>query len=281
MDSFGFIQNVFYKSKYAVFTTKLVHIMDLLQIIAVSMKKRIVRRENTVYRILMTRLSMINATTLLTEQVYERLKDAITEGTLFPGQRLLQAELADDLGVSRAPVSYALHLLKHQGLVRESGRRGVEIIPIDLDKLRNVYQVRAALDGLAARLLASRFAAGDQPPDARARIDAALALGKAFPPDTPLKLRVRADLAFHQEIHAACGNPTISEALVPLWPHVGRAMNTVLSATDNRVRAWTEHTEIAALIFAGDPEGSARAAWDHATKAGLEAEERLRPRLTA
>jgi DNA-binding GntR family transcriptional regulator len=226
-------------------------------------------------------LHAIDETARLAERVYQRLKDAITDGALAPGMRLRQAELADDLGVSRAPVSHALHLLKHQGLVRESGRRGVEITPMDLDHVRNIYQLRTSLDSLAARLLAERIAAGRAPADAPERLETSLKAAEAFDVTTPLTARVRADMAFHQEIHSLCGNPAISEALDPLWPHIGRAMNTVLSASDVRTRAWEEHAAIAGLILAGDPDGAAAAAWEHSARAGRETEERLRRQVSA
>src|ERR1700737_4553508 len=59
----------------------------------------------------------------LIDQVYARILDAITDRTLLPGQRIRQNELAEKLGVSRQPVSHALHLLHRQGLVPESRRR--------------------------------------------------------------------------------------------------------------------------------------------------------------
>ena len=59
----------------------------------------------------------------LIDQVYARILEAITDRSLPPGQRIRQNELAEKLGVSRQPVSHALHLLHRQGLVAESGRR--------------------------------------------------------------------------------------------------------------------------------------------------------------
>lgn len=221
-------------------------------------------------------MDSISAAPMLVEQVYQRLRTAITNGSLAPGQRVRQGELADHLGVSRAPISHALHLLKHQGLVIESGRRGVEIAPIDPDQLRNVYQIRAALDSLAARLLAQRFADGRIDAEEVRRLDQALAAGDGIRPKTPLSERVAVDVAFHQAIYLLCGNPTIEETLAPLWPHIQRAMNAVLAADEIRTRAWQEHTQIVALVRAGDPEGAAGAAWSHAANAGSETEQRLR-----
>jgi DNA-binding GntR family transcriptional regulator len=69
----------------------------------------------------------LDPTPNLIDQVYARILDAITDRTLPPGHRIRQNELAEKLGVSRQPVSHALHLLHRQGLVAESGRKGFEV----------------------------------------------------------------------------------------------------------------------------------------------------------
>ena len=83
----------------------------------------------------------------LSEQAYARILEAIIDRTLLPGQRMRQNELAEKLGVSRQPVSHALHLLHRQGLVAESGRRGFEVTQLDPGRIRQLYQVRGAIDG--------------------------------------------------------------------------------------------------------------------------------------
>src|SRR5262245_65825954 len=96
----------------------------------------------------------------LIERVYLRLVDAIADGSLAPSERLTQEEIAERLSVSRQPVSHALQLLKRQGLVVEHGKRGLAVAPVEPAWIRDLYQVRAALDGLAARLAAERIRAG-------------------------------------------------------------------------------------------------------------------------
>src|ERR1041384_6911660 len=88
----------------------------------------------------------------LSEQVYARILEAITDRTLLPGQRITQNELAEKLRVPRQPVSHALHQLHRQGLLAESGRRGFEVTQLDPLRIRQLYEVRGAIDGLAARL---------------------------------------------------------------------------------------------------------------------------------
>src|ERR1700760_1163394 len=119
----------------------------------------------------------------LIDQVYARILEAITDRTLLPAQRIRQNELAEKLGVSRQPVSHALHLLHRQGLVAESGRKGFEVTRLDPQRIRQLYEVRGAIDALAARLAAQR-ARTDAP--GRAQLEAALQAGRAIDQQTPL-----------------------------------------------------------------------------------------------
>src|SRR3984885_6116354 len=119
----------------------------------------------------------VTLTPNLTDQVYARVLEALIDRPLLPGQRVTQNELAERLGVSRQPVSHALHLLHRQGLVAESGRKGFEVTQLDPQRIRQLYEVRGAIDALAARLAAGRAktdAAG------RAQLEAALRAGRAI-----------------------------------------------------------------------------------------------------
>ena len=81
----------------------------------------------------------------LVEQVYQRIKDAILQGALEPLAPLRQEELAEMLGVSRQPVSHALMLLEHDGLLVDHGKKGKMVAPIDANQLLALYQVRSAI----------------------------------------------------------------------------------------------------------------------------------------
>ena len=91
----------------------------------------------------------------LIDQVYARILEAISDRTLQPGQRIRQNELADKLGVSRQPVSHALHLLHRQGLVAESGRRGFEVTQLDPARTCLLYTSPSPRDGLLSRMPSS------------------------------------------------------------------------------------------------------------------------------
>src|SRR3954465_14955231 len=99
-------------------------------------------------------LVQLEATPDLVERVYRSLGNAIGDGSLAPGQRITQEEIAQQLAVSRQPGLQALRLLKRDGLVQDAPGRGLQVAALDPQWIRHVYQVRGALDALAARLAA-------------------------------------------------------------------------------------------------------------------------------
>ena len=209
----------------------------------------------------------------LTDQVYTRILAAIIDRTLPPRQRITQNELAEKLGVSRQPVSHALHLLHRQGLLAESGRRGFEVTQLDPERIRQLYEVRGAIDALAARLAAGR---AKRDTAGRAQLEGALRAGRAIDRKTQLARLIALDVDFHTAIYRLAGNPAIEEMIAPQWPHMRRSMATVLAALDYRESAWAEHEAIAAQIFAGNAKAAESAAHAHALTAGRRTEERLR-----
>jgi len=209
----------------------------------------------------------------LIDQAYTRILEAITDRTLLPGQRIRQNELAEKLGVSRQPVSHALHLLHRQGLVAESGRRGFEVTQLDPERIRQLYEVRSAIDALAAHLAAERVRTDAA---ARERLEKALQAGRTIDRQSPLSTLIALDVDFHGAIYHLAGNPAIEEMIAPQWTHMRRSMATVLTELDYRENAWSEHEAIAAEIFAGNAKAAESAAQAHALTAGRRTEQRLR-----
>lgn len=209
----------------------------------------------------------------LIEQVYDRILAAIIDLTLPPGHRIRQNELAERLGVSRQPVSHALHLLHRQGLVVESGRKGFAVAGLDPTRIRQLYEVRSAIDALAARLAATR-AASDAA--GRDRLEQTLRAGHGVAADAPLAVLIARDVDFHGAIYRLAGNPAIEEMIGPQWLHMRRSMAAVLTDRDYRANAWREHERIAAAILGGNAGEAETAAEAHALSAGRATEERLK-----
>lgn len=179
----------------------------------------------------------------LVDRVYRALLDAISDGTLPPGARITQEDLAARFAVSRQPVLQAVRLLKRDGLLLDAPGRGVLVAPIEAEWIAQVYQVRGALDALAARLAAAR----------RALIDPALiADGRRAARSGDIGAMIEADMAFHAAIYAAAGNPLIAQSAALHWVHLRRVMGAVLRAAPQRESLWDEHQAIAEAIAAGN-----------------------------
>ena len=194
----------------------------------------------------------------LVEQVYHSLLDAICEGSFAPGRRITQEDIAAQLAVSRQPVLQALRLLKKDGLVLNAPGRGVLVAPLDAAWMVNVYQVRGALDALAARLAAGT----------RYRIDPKLiAQGRKVAAGKNVKAMIDADMAFHGAIYAASRNPLIGQSANQHWSHLRRVMGAVLQQSRQREAIWDEHEAIAKAIGAGNGEKAALLIGQHAHNA--------------
>lgn len=217
----------------------------------------------------------------LIERVYTRLVDAIAEGVLAPGDRLTQEEVAERLSVSRQPVSHALQLLKRQGLVVDHGRRGLAVAPIEAGRMRDLYELRAVIDGLASRLAAERIARREATKPEIDELRRRLAAGDNLPPDAPIHDWIESDVAFHQSIYRLSGNLAIAETVAERWPHFKRCMGTSLSTREVRAAIWTEHAAIAGGILSGTPRAAESAATHHAEKAGAALYRRLKEEAAA
>ena len=190
----------------------------------------------------------------LTEQVYDVIADEICDGALPAGAHLVQEQLAVRLGVSRQPIQQAMALLKADGMVEEIGRRGLRVTPLDLDLMRHHYDIRAALDGLAARMAAT--CARDIPGAAQAiekRGEAILRLGKAAVGRGAVGEQVRHDEALHKLLYESSGNPLLARTAEPHWRFLRRAMGAVLRYAGLPGDIWRQHAEILEAVVAGNP----------------------------
>jgi DNA-binding GntR family transcriptional regulator len=210
------------------------------------------------------------------DQVFRALLDSIAIGELKPGERVRQNDLADRLGVSRQPVSHALQLLKHQGLVRDAGKQGVEVAPIDPDYIVHLYRARTALEGTAAALAAGRVRNGQAPAADREELAAAVREGRsACAQGATLTVLVRADQRFHAALYRLADNPVIEQMMASQWPHLMRSMMAVLDDPGVPTRAWDEHELIAQAVLEGRVQDAAEGSTHHLERAGIDWHQRL------
>src|SRR6202158_6344004 len=168
-------------------------------------------------------MSQIQPQPTLVEQVVNAIISEIVDGDLPSNAGFIQDELTHAYGVSRQPAQQALLLLRDRGLVRADPRREMIVSRLDVDFVRNLYEVRAILDGLAARLVAERGAER-----AKTEGPAYLQAGRAAVESGSLHEQIEADMQFHAFLNELSGNPLIGETTAPHWPYLRRVMGAVL-----------------------------------------------------
>ena len=196
------------------------------------------------------------ARSLLRDDVYLRLREAIVDGTLAPGESLRDGELAEWLGVSRTPVREALLRLAESGLVVARPGRSTEVAVVETDAVRGARDVVAAMHELAARATVPNLTSDqlDAMRRANERFAAAIETGDA-------QAAVAADDDFHGVLIAAAGNPALMAVLDLYTPVLRRAeVHRFLSV--DRYSSADRHAELIGLCAAGDAEAAARLAFD-------------------
>lgn len=207
-------------------------------------------------------IKSLNPQKSLVEQVYEQILGAICDGALAPGERIIQDELALTLKVSRQPVMTALAQLRQQGFLIESGRRGLQVAPVDPSRFDAIYELRSALEPLAASLAARR--ATDEQIAVAERL---IAHGKQVATTNDPAAMLQADVAFHEWIYNASGNRLIVESMESNWQHLRRAMGEVLRHPSLAQRVWDEHAAILDAIASRDEERATLSIKEHVTQA--------------
>lgn len=209
-------------------------------------------------RLARPRLPRLDQAPDLVEQVYNALVIAISAGTLGPGDRITQEDLAEQFQVSRQPVLQALRILKRDGLLHDAPGRGVVVAPLEPQTIRWVYQLRGALDELAVALAAAHCA----------RIDPAIVRnGRRALARRDLALLIDADLAFHRAIYEASANPLILQAAESHWCQIRRAMGGYLDVQDAASAVWDEHAAIAEAVAGGRVDQARRLSQAHTQRA--------------
>jgi DNA-binding GntR family transcriptional regulator len=157
---------------------------------------------------------------VLREEIREQLIDDILSGRLPPGTRIVETRLAQEFGVSQAPVREALRDLELFGFVISSPFRGTQVREISTEDLLEIYPVRAALEAVAARAAATRI---DEP--TLARLEDFIAAMRQAAAKGDHRAHVDADFAFHQTIIKASGNHVLEH----VWQTMRLATTTFVT----------------------------------------------------
>lgn len=191
-----------------------------------------------------------------TDDVTDRLREAILDGTIPPASWLREADLAETLRVSRTPIREALKRLADEQLVEREANRGCRVRPMTFDDTLAVYSVRESLDALAARTVALAQPEG--------LVDSLRQLQRqAQDPAHSLDELALINLNFHRTIRSAASNAYLERFLVQVEHAVRRFGQGDPEGPDRMAEVYEEHEEIIAAIEAGDANAAGQAAARH------------------
>ncbi|MGH1417955.1 MAG: GntR family transcriptional regulator [Hyphomicrobiaceae bacterium] len=200
----------------------------------------------------------------LADQAYQALVDEICGGSLPSGSHLVQDQLAKRLGVSRQPIQQVMGRLKADGLVEDAPGRGMAVVALDPSLITSRYQIRSAMDGLAAHLSAIRAGSSAKVKDQIAqRGQAIVKAGMNAVKVKSIKKMVAHDVEFHNFLYACSGNPLLAATCEPHWLHLRRVMSEVLQKAALPKDIWQQHADILNAILDGDARGSKSFAVKH------------------
>jgi len=201
----------------------------------------------------------MEAPTSISEAVTDTLRSAILIGQLKPGQKLPQAEIAEQLGVSRIPLRDALRRLEVEGLVIMDDRRGARVAGVSLEELDEIFQMRILLEPTCAEVAVGRLSNEE----ADRLIKLLVAMDETDGAEPLHAMGARRD--FYQELYSMSGRPRITETILQLRDHVSRFH--VLRHDDGCIHA---HQALRTCIENRDGEAAREVVRDHLVEAHLD-----------
>lgn len=185
----------------------------------------------------------------LRDVVFESLRTAILEGKLKSGQRLMEVQLAEQLGVSRTPIREAIRKLELEGLVIMLPRKGAYVADMSFKDLIDVLEIRASLEGLAASLASGRRRDED--------IEGLEKLAREFEESVKsgdIEEVLKKDVEFHEYIFSLANNKKLHQIINSLWEQVHRFRVTYVSDYEASLSLVEEHNKILEAIKEGNCE---------------------------
>lgn len=194
----------------------------------------------------------------LREVVYETLREAIKTGSLAPGERLMEIQLAEELGVSRTPVREAIRKLELERFVVMIPRRGTYVANLSLKDINEVFEIRAALDALAAGLAAERITEEELEQLERLLVEIADYIDQS----DHVKI-VATDEAFHDTLYRASRNERLVGIISNLREQFSRFRSVSIHYPGRLQNTLEEHRQVVEAIAKRDADLAQRKAREH------------------
>ena len=195
----------------------------------------------------------------LGERVYKSLRDHILSQAYPPGSKLNVEQLCRNLGVSRTPVWDAMRRLETEGLVSTVARHGVFVLNYGVDKVRDLFAVRGALEALAAGEAARRLDA-----DERLALEVTVRRLEDAAGEVDVEAYSRAAIDFHDLVLAAARNQVLRKLLETVYAQILVLRLRSLYLPERLASSLAEHRAIFAAVSAGDADRAERLSRAHA-----------------
>ena len=184
----------------------------------------------------------------------------IIHGELAPGERLVEGQLAERLGVSRNPVREAIRSLEATGLVEVTPRKGAYVCVINREQVRQIQELRLIVEGYAVSQ-----AALTRTEDDLTLLHDCLSRGPAAPPPRAAPAAAIHHRDFHRAVERAAGNPFLEQVINPLRQQTELVFSVVVDARGDIT--WTDHQAIYDAVAAGDSDVARKLMREHITNA--------------
>ncbi|MGI6144410.1 MAG: GntR family transcriptional regulator [Peptococcia bacterium] len=190
--------------------------------------------------------------------VYEALRDAIINRVLKPGERLMETELAEEMGVSRTPVREAMRKLELEGYIVMVPRKGAYVAGLSIKDITNLFEIRGALESLAAGLAASRATKEEIE-----EMERSLVMEANLFKTSDVLNTIEVDTNFHELIYKASKNNRLQNLIIDLRDQIQRYRTTSLAVPGRMKFALSEHRRIVEAIAAGNVQEAQIATKEH------------------
>jgi len=194
----------------------------------------------------------------LRELVFETLRKAIISGDLKSGERLMEVQLAEELGVSRTPVREAIRKLELEGLVVMVPRKGAYVAGVSLKDVAEVFEIRASLEGLAASLAAERITE-----DEIEHLERLLVQIKSCVDEGNIEKLIHKDEEFHDSLYKAARNEKLVQIINNLREQIHRFRVTSLTNPNRAKELFEEHKRIVEALADRDSDLARKITQEH------------------
>ena len=194
----------------------------------------------------------------LRDMVFDVLMNAIMQGQLSPGERVLEVQLADEMGVSRTPVREAIRRLELEGFVVMVPRKGAYVAGLSIDDVESVYEIRTALETLAVRLAAQRMEAADYE-----QLDELAGKMQQTWQEGDVDNWVNLDARFHELLYTFSRNERLISMMSNIMEQLSRYRIISLANVEVRQNSLNEHQTLIEALKRRDSDAAADAAAHH------------------